>query len=250
MRNRLFVAIVFILVSVASFPAHAQQEDCKPEEVRVWMIQRQVGRNRIQPLIAGDTKMTWLEFMLAIQQERRNLEDLKRPSCADGLFMLTTYYYDAIVDYAAFRITGDTKSNDTVIAPRLKHYYDTIDSLYKPLEKIAGVDVMAEAAKILPVPTQQPTPEPLKPIKLEGKKGGIVLGPEDIPSGTYRLVISSKGGVSVKVEAVSGSCIGAYIYLDSSGGTTEEIFSSGGCRALIQIGQTDQPWTVEFRPVQ
>src|SRR5258708_31850499 len=214
------------------------------------MIQRQVGRNRVQPILDSGSKLTVFESMLLVQQVRRSLEDLKRPACTASLYTLTIYFYDTIIDSYTFQLPGDVKSGDAVTTPRFKQYSDTVESLFKPLETIAGVDVMAEASKIQPVPTAEPTSEPGKPITLNGDHGGVVLGPMDIPSGTYRVVLTGDTNLTVQTKQVTGSCTDKFLFVDSKGGSTEEIFTSDNCRTLSQVGSTDKPWTLEFKPVQ
>ncbi len=250
--KRIFVVLFLAVTSISVLPIAAQKSDegCAPEAVKKWMIQRQVGRNKIQPILDGTTKLTAIQAMLLIEMVRRDLEDLERPACADDLYHLTIFFYDSLIDHLTFQISGNQGSAEAIINPRLKHYNDTVDTMYEKLQAISGVDIMAEANKIEPVATVGPTPEPPKPISFDGKQGGVVLGPVDFPSGVYRASLTGVS-VNIQVEGVSGTCIGGtFIYVSSQGGTVEEVFRSNNCRALIQVGQTDHEWKLEFKLVQ
>lgn len=222
---------------------------CDSADVKEWMIQRQVGRNRLAPIYDKNSTLTFTEAIMLVQDIRRNLEDLKRPQCADELYILTIYDYDNLIDYFEFASTGKDNLAQTVSNPRIQHYIDTVNSLYFKLQAIAGVNVQTEAAKIQPVPTQAPTEPPLKSIHLEGKKGGVVLDSIDIPTGIYKMVLTGESGLSVSITTIRGVCGSSYIYVDSNQTSVEKVFQSKDCRAVMEIGQTSQPWTLDFKPV-
>lgn len=252
MKKPLFLALSALLLFTLILPTKAQETttDCSPEAIAEWMIQRQLGRNRLQPLINGEVDMSIIEALLLLQDVRRNLEDLPRPECADELYSLTIYFYDALTDFYTFQLAEDNSSAESIINPRIQRYFDSIDEMYAALEIIADVDVMATANAIEPVSTPAPTQAPAEAITFSGESGGVVLGPVDVPTGVYRLILTGGANHSATLQPVSGSCIGTFIYVGSDGGSTEAIFRSENCRTLIQIAVSEEPWTLNLEPVE
>jgi hypothetical protein len=236
-------------IATSETPTLTESPDCTPQAVRDWMVQRQVGLYKETAL--GGKQVTVVQAMLYIQALRRELEDLPRPACADELYILTIFRYDNDVDRLAFLMEDNTTSIGDM-NNRLKRYTDTVDPLYSKLQAIAGVDIKKEADKIFSpnTPTPEPTSEPKKTISFEGKTGGSVLGPVDIPTGIYRMLLTGPGALSVTITTVSGSCGGSSIAIGSDESKAEAVFKSTDCRALLQIGKTQTPWKLEFIPVE
>lgn len=238
--------LVLLLLASGLNTVSAQQTDCDPAALKEWMVQRQIGRNRLQPILDSSDKTTSVaDGILLVQQVRRDLEDLPRPACADDLYNLTIYFYNAVTDGIAFGLKNDSTSVTNIILPRLQRYQDNVDALYLPLESITGINVMEEAAtRGTVLPTAQPT---LAPLQFQGQTGGTVIGPTDIPAGIYKLVLTGAGS-TVNLSSVKGNCT-AYIYVPSNGTTTEEVFRSDGCSVLMEVSPSNTPWSLTFTPV-
>ncbi len=242
--KRLF--FIFLLIGLGLNSVSAQDANCDPAVVKEWMVQRQIGRNQLQSIIDGSDKtISFTDALLLVQKVRRELEDLPRPACADSLYDLTIYFYNAVGDLLTFGMAGDMASVNSLITPRLQRYSSGVDAIYSPLQTIAGVDVIAEAAaRGSVVPTAAPT---LTPLQFQGDTGGIVVGPTTIPAGVYKLTLTV-AGATVNISSVSGNCSG-YIYVPSDGTTTEEVFRSDGCSILIEIDRATKTWSLVFTAV-
>ncbi len=246
----LSVILGFLTVSVnIAYAQLSTSDNCEPSQVREWMVQRQLGRNQLQPFFDGQAEMELLDAILLVQEVRRDLEQLERPSCADDLYILTIYLYDTLTDGFALGFSSDLDAIEAVLTPRYIYYSENVDVLYAELEEIAGIDVMAEAAELEAIPTPMPTTASLETIELRGEGGGTVEGPLEIPEGLYLLTLTSDDGVSADIQAVSGNCSG-YIFTSSQDNDKEEIFNSRGCRALIEVSSTDGSWSLTFEPVE
>lgn len=226
-----------------------QADDCSPDAVREWMVQRQIGRNQLQPILDAPYFPNLIETLLDVQEIRRNLEDLPRPTCADKLYILTIYLYDAMSDFLALQANLQSELAQTLIQQRFEVYTRETEPIYLELEEIAGVDVYATAAAIVPVATAIPTAIPPAPIYLRGSQGGMTHGPIDIPAGVYRVRLTGQQ-INASMQVISGSCNSFYLYTTQDTNANEEAFTSSGCRALIEIGMSANPWELVFTPVQ
>lgn len=82
-----------------------------------------------------------------------------------------------------------------------------------------------------------------------------VIGPVDIPAGTYRATATTAGYIIVHISALSGEC-GAgtrgssdRLFSNSEGEATngaESILISKACNALLEVSNITAPWTLEF----
>lgn len=240
---------VLLVAILAPLAASSQSNDCDPAAVREWMVQRQIGRNQMQKFLGTGTVPNVLKALLDTQEIRRNLEDLPRPACADSLYTLTISYYDAISDFFTLEADKNNTRAQEVFTKRSDVYNQTVDSLYLPLQTIAGVDVMATAEALAPQPTAAPTQAPPTPISLSGDKGGAVEGPIDIPAGTYRATLKGVSATA-SLKLISGRCDEFYMYTTTTNNSDEEIFTSDGCRAMIETDMSDESWTLDLTPVQ
>lgn len=112
-----------------------------------------------------------------------------------------------------------------------------------------------------PLPTNTPVPTntripptPIPPIIFSSGSNGMqpVIGPVDIPTGFYEVTVTTSGFFIGEIETVSGTCntdmMGLFNLSDGiANNGAENWFASENCRALIQISNTQQPWTLEFR---
>ena len=245
--KRLLVLFVFLLGGFQV--VIAQDADCDPAVVREWMVQRQMGRNQIEPLLSDNSTVSLIDGLLLLQSTRRTLEDLPRPACADELYDLTIFFYDTLSDTYTFAIANDAASA-TRMAERLGKYTANVEQLYQDLQAIAGVDIIEETAQRGSVaPTPAPTLPPPAPLQFEGVTGGTVVGPVNIPAGVYKLTLTG-ASIAVNITAVTGTCSG-YIFVPSDATTTEKVFRSDGCDVLIEVAQTPSAiaWTLTFEPV-
>lgn len=246
---RILFITLFLCVFFAA-PLFALQESvaCDPETVGDWMVQRQLGRNRVQEAIDGQVT-SLLDTALLVQEVRRTLEDLPRPDCADDLYIWTIYFYDLLVDYYTFQFNNQLALGDEIITPRMELFQRQVEPLYDQLQAVAGYDIFAAAAEIEPLATPSPTLPPPTPIYLRGEHGGVVEGPIDIPAGIYRVKLTGESA-NASLEVVDGDCFTFYMYTTAETRSSEEAYTSNGCRALIQIGMGDTPWELTFTPVQ
>jgi len=170
MRERLTTCLKMGLVGLllaSFFFGHApmigaaqKTDDCDPAAVRDWMVQRQIGRNQIQQYLDVSKVTHYLKALLAVQEIRRNLEDLPRPACADKFYILTVYLYDSLTDCFTLEASGDGARAQELFAPRLDFFNKTVDSLYLPLQSVAEVDIKSVAATeaaMTPSPSASPT---------------------------------------------------------------------------------------------
>ena len=81
-----------------------------------------------------------------------------------------------------------------------------------------------------------------------------VIGPLDLPSGTYRVRVVTNGFFIAHLDAVSGICDAGFMGLFnlSSGQANngaETLLHSTDCVGLIAISNVTEPWTLEFQPI-
>jgi hypothetical protein len=80
-----------------------------------------------------------------------------------------------------------------------------------------------------------------------------VLGPIEIPDGTYRVTVTTDGYFIADVQVVSGNCgdsLGLSLFILSSGDANagaETVFNSSGCSALIAVDNVTEPWKIVFQ---
>jgi hypothetical protein len=78
-----------------------------------------------------------------------------------------------------------------------------------------------------------------------------VIGPIVIPSGTYRVTATTTGFIIADIEELSGNCDTGFLGLfnlfagDANDGA-ETLVTSSNCVGLITVGNTQEPWTIEF----
>jgi hypothetical protein len=264
---RHLIRIVLLLALLAAYsPVYGQGDslECTEDNVREWMIQRQVGRNKVQPILEGEVQL--FDSLLLVQQVRRDLEDSPRPACADELYYLTIFLYNTISDALTVAygqnlgIISEAEIESIDFEARYSIYTDNVEEIYAELEDIAGIDVMATAAEIEPVPTTVATSTPLPPPSLETTEdgnivaqgsGSFVFDPIDIATGLYRVTFSTDDYGVASIEQISGSCGYLSLSTDVSGGSTEQgTFRSADCRAVIEVEYTDSAWTLSFEPLK
>lgn len=251
------IALIFFMVFAIPSIAQEVSLDCTPEVVAEWMIQRQIGRNRIQTALSDEAQMSVREALLLVQQVRRDLEDIPRPQCADKLYILTMYFYGALSDSLTFNLLNDTASHSTISQPRIDRYGQTVEPMYEELEAIAGIDVMAEASLRQPVPTAVPTTVVVEPFEYNGTDA-TVIGPVEIPAGIYRTILTIERYASVSVTPTQGECgagssfLTPGLFIIMQGQATngaEAIFTSRGCTALIEVSNVQAAWKLRFEKV-
>lgn len=239
---------LFLIVALLGFGwqmVAAQDANCDPTAVKEWMIQRQIGRNEIEPILDG-TSTDLTDALLLVQRVRREFEDLPRPACADELYELTIYFYNAVGDLLGFGLNNDVQSVTDVIGPRFQRYADNVNALYDPLQAIAGVDVMAEAAARGSI---APTPAPtLSPLQFQGDKGNVVVGPADVPAGVYKLTLTGTPGTAINISSVSGNC-SDYTFVAPDSTASESVLRSDGCSILIEVSPNASAWTLVLQPI-
>lgn len=253
---QLFLIAALIILFAVPTIAQDAQPDCTADVVAEWMIQRQVGRNKIQAVLNGE-QMQVRDALLLVQQVRRELEDLPRPECADKLYILTLYFYDALSDGLTFSLLNDTASFNSISQPRLEKYGQTVEPIYNELEVIAGIDVMAEASARQPVPTPVPTTVAVEPMEYTGTDA-TVLGPVEIPVGIYRATLTTDKYASISVTPTQGECgagssfltPGLFIIMEGQAANgAEAVFTSRGCTALIEVSNVQAAWKLRFEKV-
>lgn len=261
MKRLLFVfALLFVFT-----PALAQGKivDCTPENVREWMIQRQVGRNQLQPFYRGDV-VNLAEYLFLAQQARRDLEDLDRPDCANELYELTVFLYDTTADWMAAGISMHfdwgyaTEAEQEALWDRMDYYFDNSLPLYEELQEIAGIDVMAVVAEIQPVATVITSATSVSPPSIESTtdgtitmqgSGSYVFDPMGVPSGLYRVTFTTLDFGVAGVEELSGDCGFLNLSTSINGGTEQTTFRSDNCRGVITVEHTAADWTLIFEPL-
>jgi hypothetical protein len=103
-------------------------------------------------------------------------------------------------------------------------------------------------------PTMTSTPKPL----IFNDSAAKVIGPVEIPAGTYRAKMTTAKYITVSVTATSGECgagtsflsPGLFILLEGQATQgAEAVFTSKGCNALIEVSNVQAPWSLEFEKV-
>lgn len=259
-RSVLLIIMIVSLIQPAFVNGQAEIVDCTPENVGEWMIQRQVGRNKVQHVLEGRVRIIYLEELIRTQQVRRDLEDLSRPDCpeAEELYHLTIYLYDVLSDWFVLKYAqaigfGDITDQDiAAVEARIQYYYDNLGPLYQALEEMAGIDVMAIAAEIQPVLTPVETTIAIAEdgtITAQGS-GSHVFDPIDIPTGIYRMTFVAADFGSASIEGIGGTCSFADLTTDSNGSEEQTTFRSTDCRGIIEIQFTDEEWTLTLEPME
>jgi hypothetical protein len=93
-------------------------------------------------------------------------------------------------------------------------------------------------------------------------KAAKVIGPVEIPAGTYRAIATTTGAIAVVVNATEGKCAAggkdflvfetSQLFNLSKGEETESaegLFSSTGCTALLEVFGVQADWTLAFEKV-
>lgn len=81
-----------------------------------------------------------------------------------------------------------------------------------------------------------------------------VLGPFQIPSGTYRITVNTTGFFIAHVKTLAGTCDEGFLGLfnltagQASAGASS-ILKSQDCAALIMINNVTEPWVMKFEPI-
>lgn len=101
-------------------------------------------------------------------------------------------------------------------------------------------------------PTETPTP-----LVFNGT-GSTVIGPVNIPVGLYRATFTTGGFGAVTITTSEGECgagsgfLTPGLFNEMAGEATngaEAVFTSRGCRALIEVSNVQEPWTLVFEAV-
>lgn len=131
---------------------------------------------------------------------------------------------------------------------------DVFDQLEASIENLRVIcapgsgEASAETEPAAPVETVS------SELSFEGD-AATVIGPVDIPAGTYRATIKTAGYSIIQISAISGEC-GAgtsflspslFILMEGQAATgAEAIVTSNKCSALIELSNITAPWTLEF----
>jgi len=78
-----------------------------------------------------------------------------------------------------------------------------------------------------------------------------VIGPVEIPTGTYRVTATTDGFLIADIEELDGTCDTGFsglfnIFSDQAIDGAETILNTVDCVGLIKVGNTNAPWTLEF----
>lgn len=134
------ILLLCLLLSL-SFPNHVtaqSQLNCRPAQVKAWLALRQSGLDRIQPIVEQTQSLPKVtDGLLLVQLVRRDLEDAPRPSCADGLYILTIYLYDALGDCWTHQLIDDRAWCERVTKGRIERYRGESGPLVRWLTLIA-----------------------------------------------------------------------------------------------------------------
>lgn len=105
--------------------------------------------------------------------------------------------------------------------------------------------------------TTEAQPEAPSTLSFSGD-ADTVIGPVDIPAGTYRATATTDGYLIVHITAISGECGAGTSRLseglfslskDDATNGAEAIFTSRDCSALMEVSLVSVPWTLEFEKV-
>jgi hypothetical protein len=76
-----------------------------------------------------------------------------------------------------------------------------------------------------------------------------VIGPVTFPSGTYRVTATTDGFMLAEIEVISGDCDETLLFAIFEGDAddgSQTVFKSDDCVGLIAIGNTGEPWSLDF----
>ncbi len=91
-------------------------------------------------------------------------------------------------------------------------------------------------------------------LKFSGS-GNKLLGPFDLPEGTWKLTVTTKGYFIAKAKTISGECdddtISSFLFMSGQASDgAGEVVESKGCRLTIAISNISAPWTLTFEPLE
>jgi hypothetical protein len=90
-------------------------------------------------------------------------------------------------------------------------------------------------------------------LTFKGTKVAKIIGPFDLPTGTYKVTATTPGYLIIHVRTVSGNCEQVSLYNLSSGEATtgsETLYESKGCRVMLLPSNISAPWTLTFEPLE
>lgn len=89
------LTLLVLALLVPAFPAQAQDPtgaDCDPNEVQIWLTERQAWRNATQDVLDAQG-MSVPNARAYLHDHLQQIEDLDRPGCADAAMLWTYYLY-------------------------------------------------------------------------------------------------------------------------------------------------------------
>lgn len=85
--------------------------------------------------------------------------------------------------------------------------------------------------------------------------GSKIVGPFDIPKGTFRALIQTAGTISVQGEVLDGDCgqssddNTAFISVLLHAHIDEKVFDSNGCKLIANVTLTKGAWRLTIEPI-
>lgn len=79
-----------------------------------------------------------------------------------------------------------------------------------------------------------------------------VIGPITIPVGAYLVNVETEGFLILRPTTLEGDCLDLSIVSISEGqasGGMQTVYESEGCRMLLEVSNTRDPWTISFERV-
>jgi hypothetical protein len=85
-----------------------------------------------------------------------------------------------------------------------------------------------------------------------GSKGSVI-GPLELPKGTYKVTVKTKGFFISKSKILNGECGGMfglsfYIFEGSANDGEEKLFESQGCKMAIETSNVSASYTITIVP--
>jgi len=272
-RSLLIMLVAISLMTIGIEQTHAQNDDdCDPEAVNEWLMQRQAWRNATTETIdkAVEANLSWNALPSLLKEFNRHMQaiaDLERPECANEVMLWTYYRYSAFEQFWICLSQGDTDC-ELEMRERLTLYENQVSEALAPLEEVAGIpsgsyfEVFGDRR---PDDWSWP-PETLREyfpasytdgmLDFEGT-GDLVSDPVTIPEGIYRVSLETEDDrLSLEMVVLAGEC---YVG-NSSWDTTVFSFKGGGAQSLItsedecdvmwQVENADAPFQISFEIIR
>src|SRR5690606_8176297 len=207
-RSLLIMLVAISLMTIGIEQTHAQNDDdCDPEAVNEWLMQRQAWRNATTETIdkAVEANLSWNALPSLLKEFNRHMQaiaDLERPECANEVMLWTYYRYSAFEQFWICLSQGDTDC-ELEMRERLTLYENQVSEALAPLEEVAGIpsgsyfEVFGDRR---PDDWSWP-PETLREyfpasytdgmLDFEGT-GDLVSDPVTIPEGIYRVSLETE----------------------------------------------------------